>query len=105
MFDNGPSIKDVPSQGEERFVQCGHLADKGVLQKQMPTLFGAKSSDFSKFMVCPHGQGGMSQCEQGGGGQFFGILCGRLLWTIPNTNLRSFTTLFAKRIFLYHEIN
>jgi len=25
-------------------------------------LFGAKNSDFSKFMVCPHGQGGLSQC-------------------------------------------
>jgi len=34
-------------------------------------------------MVYPHGQGKLSQCEQfadGGGGQFFGILCKRLLW-------------------------
>jgi len=34
-------------------------------------------------MVCPHGQGGLSQCGQGGGGQYFSILCGRLLWTVP----------------------
>jgi len=37
-------------------------------------------------MVCPHGQGGgFSQCghfaDKGSGGQFFAILCGRLLWT------------------------
>jgi len=29
--------------------------------------------DFSKSMLCTHGQGG----------QFFAILCGRLLWTAP----------------------
>jgi len=27
-------------------------------------------------MVCPHGQGS----------QFFAILCGRVLWTVPNLN-------------------
>jgi len=34
-------------------------------------------------MVCPHGQeaGGLGQCGQGGGSQYFAILCGRLLWT------------------------
>jgi len=32
-------------------------------------------------MVCPHEQGRFSQCGQGGKGQFFAILCGRLLWT------------------------
>jgi len=34
-------------------------------------IFGAKTSDFSKFMVCPHGQEGLSQCgyfaDKGGG--------------------------------------
>jgi len=39
-------------------------------------LFGEKknkqTSDLSKFMMCPHGQGG--------GGRFFTILCGRPLW-------------------------
>jgi len=57
----GPSIKDVRSQGEWGFVQCGHFADKrgvGVLQLRTSALFGAKNSDFSKSMVCPHGQGG-----------------------------------------------
>jgi len=31
---------------------------------QTSALFSAKTSDFSKFMVCPHGQGGggLSQC-------------------------------------------
>jgi len=36
-------------------------------------LFVQKTSDFSKFMVCPHGQFGR--------GQFFVNLRGRLLWT------------------------
>jgi len=29
-----------------------------------------KTSNFSKFMVCPHGQGGLSQCGQEGGVNF-----------------------------------
>jgi len=41
--------------------------------------FVAKNSDFLKLMVCPHGQGGVSQCGQGGRGQFFAILYGRPL--------------------------
>jgi len=50
-------------------------------------LSGAKTLDFSKFIVCPHGQGGegLSQCghfaDKEGGDQFFSILCGRLVWT------------------------
>jgi len=43
---------------------------------QTYALFGAKKSFFSNFMVCLHRQGG----------QFFAILCGRLLWTTPNNN-------------------
>jgi len=87
LFHKRPSIKDVRSQG---FVQCGHFADKGggkVLQMRTSARFGTKTSDFSKFMVCPHGQGGLSQCghfsDKRGGGQFFEILCVRLLWTAP----------------------
>jgi len=59
-------------------------------------LLAQKTSDFSKFMVCPHGQGGLSQC---GGSQIFAILCGRLLWTarplrqtnITNYNIEAFS--------------
>jgi len=36
-------------------------------------------------MVCPHGQGGERvEPVRTSGGQFFAILCGRLLWTAPN---------------------
>jgi len=37
-----------------------NFADKGeeVLQMRTSALFGAKTPDFSKLMVCPHGQGG-----------------------------------------------
>jgi len=42
-------------------------------------------------MVCPHGQGGLSQCghfsDKGEEGQFLAILCGRLLWTAPYEEL------------------
>jgi len=40
--------------------------------------------DFSKFMTCPHGEGeeGLSQFADKGG-QFFSILCRRLLSTAP----------------------
>jgi len=58
-------------------------------------LFGAKTLDFSKFMVCPHGQEvrGIEPvrtfCGQGGGGQFIAILCGRLLWITPYEKMHS----------------
>jgi len=47
-----------------------------------------KTSDFSIFMVCPHGQGGRVEpvrtyCGQRGGVQFFAILCGRLFGRPP----------------------
>jgi len=43
------------------FVQCGHFADKGVLQMRTSKLFGEKISDFSKFIVRSHGQRGMGE--------------------------------------------
>jgi len=49
-------MKDVCSQG--RLYSADILRTRGVLQMWMFALFGAKSSDFLKFMVCPHGQGG-----------------------------------------------
>jgi len=62
------SIKDV------------HSADifrtRGALQMLTSALFDAKNSGFfSKLMVCPHGQGGLSQCgpfsDKGRGGLIF----------------------------------
>jgi len=41
--------------------QCGHFSDKGgrgILQMRTSTLFSKKTSDFSKFIVSPYGQGG-----------------------------------------------
>jgi len=50
-------------------------------------LFGAKTSDFSKFILCPHGQGGWSQCghfaDKGKEGQCFVISCGCVLCIAP----------------------
>jgi len=44
-----------------------------------------KTSHFSKFMMCPHGQGGrrFEPVRNRGRGPLFAILCGRLLWTAP----------------------
>jgi len=53
------------------------------------TLFGAKKFGFYfKFMVSARTRGGGVEsvhtfCGQVGGGQFFVILCGRILWTAP----------------------
>jgi len=53
-ISKGLSIKDVRSQGERGLSS----ADMEVLQIRTSVLFGVKTSDFSKFMVCLHRQGG-----------------------------------------------
>jgi len=69
--NNLPSIKDVRSQWGGGFFRCGR-----------PHFLVQKGSDFSKFMVCPHGQEGLSQCghfsDKGEGGSIFRE---RSLWT------------------------
>jgi len=50
-------------------------------------LFGAKNFGFFEiYWLVRTDKGGVepvqTYCRQGGGGQFFAILCGRLLWTI-----------------------
>jgi len=54
---------------------------KGSLGADARTFWCKKTSDFSKFLVCPHGQGrggGVSQCgyfvDKERGGKFFAIL-------------------------------
>jgi len=61
-FSKGLSIKDVRSQ-EEGLSSAGNFwtrgwGRKGVLQMRMSALYGEKTSNFSKFLVCPHKQGG-----------------------------------------------
>jgi len=59
--------------------------ERGFLEILASALFGAKTSDVLKFMVCPHGKGGMEGwasaeiCGQARKGQFFAILCEHLL--------------------------
>jgi len=65
------------------------IADKGggVFQMRTSAFLVQKTSDFSKCMVCPHGQGGLRQCKHfsdKGDGRFnfsrfsAGVLYGRL---------------------------
>jgi len=59
------SIKDIRNQGGGgRLFSADILRTREILQMRTSILFGAKTSDFSKFMVCPHGQGmrGLNQC-------------------------------------------
>jgi len=59
-----------------------------VIRCERSSFLVQTTPDFSKLMVCPYGQGRreLSQSEQFAdkGGQFFTILCGRLLLTAPN---------------------
>jgi len=75
-------------------VQCRHFANKEeeeVLQMQTFALFGAKTSDFSKFLVCSHGHGAVQPVRtRREGDQFIAILCGCLLWAAPNSCLMTF---------------
>jgi len=59
----------------------------GSSDTDVRTFWEQKTSDFSKFMVCSHGQGGLSQCGHFFGQRvvnFFANFCGHLLWTAPN---------------------
>jgi len=81
----GLSIKVLCSQGERGIVQCGHFSDN----YEDVCTFWAKTSNFSKFMVRPHGQGSLSQCEHiadKGRSQFFAIFFG-VFYGWPQTSL------------------
>jgi len=73
FFYKGLSIKDVRNQGGRGFVQCGQEG-RGVFQMRIADriFLCKKTSDFSKFMVYPHGQGEYEPVRtRGKGGQFF----------------------------------
>jgi len=86
------SIKDFRSQGVEGLSSADILQTRGegVLQMWTSALLGAKTSEFSKFMGCPHAQGGwgLRQCGHftDKRGQLFAIWWGRPLWTAPFKN-------------------
>jgi len=61
IFSKGLSIKDVHSQG---VVQCGHFADKWVLQMWTSALFGAKNFGCLENLWCV-------RTDKGRRGQFF----------------------------------
>jgi len=60
------------------FFQCGHFADKvegGFFTCGRLHFLEQKTLDFSKILVYPHGQGGLSPCghftDKGGRGSIF----------------------------------
>jgi len=93
--------------GGRGFVQCEQGGrEGGFFRCGRPHFWRQITSDFSKFMTCPHGQGGRGVelmrtfCCQGEGVNFFSILCGRLLWTAPFTN-PIFPSIFVQIAFSY----
>jgi len=60
---------------------------QGVLQMRTTALFDTKNFGFFEIYGVSTQTGGVKPvrtfCGQGGGGQFFVILCGRPLWTAP----------------------
>jgi len=69
------SIKDVRSQegGEVEVYSADILWTRRGFTLQMRTsaFFGAKTLDFSKFIVCPHGQEGSELGRSRGKGSIF----------------------------------
>jgi len=65
-------------------VHCDVTMMLGAVHLQIRTsaLLGGKNIGFFKIFGVPHGQGGLSYCEQfADRGKFFAILYGRPLWT------------------------
>jgi len=56
QYNNRLSIKSHPQSRKKGFVQCRHFTEKAVLHMRESALFYAKASNFSKFVVYPHGQ-------------------------------------------------
>jgi len=77
--DKGLSMKDVRTEEDGVYP----VRMRGFFRFRRPQVL-IQSLDFSKFMVCPYGQGGGGWASADKGrGQVFVILCGRLLWTAP----------------------
>jgi len=77
-------IKDVRSQEGEVCLVRSFCEQREFLQMRTSTLFDAKTSDFSKFMVCSQGKTVWTSADilrTRVRRQFFVILCERLLWT------------------------
>jgi len=83
----GPSIKDVRSQeGGGLSNTDGHFTDKKRFFRCGRPHFLVKKLRIFRNLWCvltDKGGGGGEPVRTGGGGQFFEILCGRLLWTAP----------------------
>jgi len=82
----GPSIKDVRSQGGRGFCPVRILRTRGewgFFRRGRLHFLEQKTLDFSKFLVCPHGQGGFSQCGQGKRGGNFSRFCANVFYGRP----------------------
>jgi len=82
-----PSIKDVRSQEGGAFVQCRHRTDKrGSSDADVCTFWCKTFGSFEIYGVSTDKGRGLSIADKRGEGQFFAILCGRLLWMALNQN-------------------
>jgi len=63
----------------------------------MSALFGTKNVGSSEIYGVGLSQCGYFRNKRGGGGQFFAILFGRLLWTAPISSVAIYTFFFNLR--------
>jgi len=61
--NKGLSIKDFRSQGFFPVRTFFGQGGSGILQMRTPHFLVQKRSNFSKFLVCPHGQGGWGSSD------------------------------------------
>jgi len=91
--------------GRERGLSSADIfRTRGVLQMRTFALLEVKSSDFSKFMMCPHGQGGKGWTSADilrtkGEGSIFRDFVRTSFMEAPNSTLRNFTEEFCLRRF------
>jgi len=67
--------KRRPQSGGREFVQRRRFATRGFFRCGRPHFLAHLTSDFSKFMVYTHGQGGWASANKGGGGLIFFRFC------------------------------
>jgi len=92
MYEN-PGAKEWPSPAADTSrhacvdVQRGHFADKGWFRRGRAYFLVQKLRNFRNLRCVRADNSGIEPvrtfCRQGGGGQFFTILCGCQMWTAP----------------------
>jgi len=83
ILNKGPSIKNVRSQGGSwSSADIFRTRGRGFFRCGRPH-FDSKKLQNLWCVRMDREEGSWASADKRGGGQFFAILCGRLLWTAP----------------------